>query len=126
MPKTIHSAPSGPEPLGPYSMMTEANGFVFCSGMVAIDPAVGAPIDGDVAAQTHQVMKNIGAILGDIGLGFGDIVKTTIFLADIGDFPVVNEVYAQYVGDSKPARSTIQAGALPGGFDVEVECIAAR
>ncbi len=126
MPKTIHPAPSGPEPMGPYSMMTEANGFVFCSGMVAIDPAAGAPIDGDVVAQTHQVMKNIGAILGDVGLGFDDIVKTTIFLADINDFPAVNEVYGEYVGDSKPARSTFQAGALPGGFAVEIECIAAR
>ena len=126
MPKIIHDAPNGPAPLGPYSILTEANGFVFCSGMVAIDPAIGKPIEGDVSQQTRQVMKNIGAILGDIGLGYDDIVKTTIFLADIADFPVVNEAYAEYVGDSKPARSTIEAGALPGGFDVEIECIAAR
>ena len=126
MPKIIHDAPNGPQPLGPYSILTEANGFVFCSGMIAIDPATGKPIDGDVVAQTHQVMKNIGAVLGDVGLGYDDIVKTTIFLADIADFPLVNEAYAQYVGDSKPARSTIEAGALPGGFAVEVECIAAR
>jgi 2-iminobutanoate/2-iminopropanoate deaminase len=126
MPKIIHDAPNGPQPLGPYSILTEANGFVFCSGMIAIEPATGMPIEGDVVAQTHQVMKNIGAVLGDVGLGYDDIVKTTIFLADIADFPVVNEAYAQYVGDSKPARSTIEAGALPGGFAVEVECIAAR
>jgi len=126
MPKIIHDAPNGPQPLGPYSILTEANGFVFCSGMIAIDPATGKPIEGDVVAQTHQVMKNIGAVLGDIGLGYDDIVKTTIFLADIADFPVVNEAYAQYVGESKPARSTIEAGALPGGFAVEVECIVAR
>jgi 2-iminobutanoate/2-iminopropanoate deaminase len=126
MPKTVHDAPSGPQPLGPYSILTEANGFVFCSGMIAIDPATGKPIDGDVVDETHQVMKNIGAVLGDVGLGYDDIVKTTIFLADIADFPSVNEAYAEYVGDSKPARSTIEAGALPGGFAVEIECIVAR
>ncbi|MEN8238607.1 MAG: Rid family detoxifying hydrolase [Actinomycetota bacterium] len=126
MPKIIHDAPNGPQPLGPYSILTEANGFVFCSGMIAIDPATGKPIDGDVVDQTHQVMKNIGAVLSDIGLGYDDIVKTTIFLADIADFPAVNEAYARYVGESKPARSTIEAGALPGGFAVEVECIVAR
>ncbi len=126
MPKTIHDAPSGPEPLGPYSIVTEANGFVFCSGMISIDPATGEPVEGDVQAQAHQVMKNIGAVLADVGLGYDDIVKTTIFLQDIADFPKVNEVYGEYVGESKPARSTIEAGALPGGFQVEIECIAAR
>ena len=126
MPKTILHAPSGPEPLGPYSIATEAHGFVFLSGSVPIDPATGSGVDGDVSEQTHQVMRNIGAILGDLGLGYDDIVKTTIFLADIGDFAAVNVVYGDYVGDAKPARSTVQAGALPGGFQVEIECIAAR
>jgi 2-iminobutanoate/2-iminopropanoate deaminase len=126
MPKIIHDAPSGPEPLGPYSIVTEANGFVFCSGMVPIDPATGSGIEGDIGAQTHQVMRNIGGVLGDVGLTYDDIVKTTIFLADIGDFPAVNAVYGEYVGEARPARSTIEAGALPGGFSVEIECIAAR
>jgi len=126
MPKIIHDAPSGPEPLGPYSIVTEANGFVFCSGMVPIDPATGTGVDGDIGAQTHQVMRNIGAVLGDVGLTYDDIAKTTIFLADMDDFPAVNAVYGEYVGDAKPARSTIEAGALPGGFRVEIECIAAR
>ncbi|MGI9641525.1 MAG: RidA family protein [Acidimicrobiia bacterium] len=126
MPKIIHDAPSGPEPLGPYSIVTEANGFVFCSGMVPIDPATGSGIEGDIGAQTDQVMRNIGAVLGDVGLTYEDIVKTTIFLADIGDFPAVNAVYGEYVGEARPARSTIEAGALPGGFSVEIECIAAR
>lgn len=126
MPKTIHDAPNGPEPMGPYSIATEANGFVFCSGMVPLDPATGLGVEGDVTAQAHQVMKNIGAVLGDLGLGYDDLVKTSIFLADMSDFADVNAVYGQYVGAAKPARSTIEAGALPGGFLVEIECIAAR
>lgn len=112
--------------MGPYSILTEANGFAFCSGMVALVPETGNAVEGGVVEQTHQVMKNIGAVLGDVGLGFDDIVKTTIFLADIEDFGDVNAVYAEYVGDARPARSTFQAGALPGGFQVEIECIAAR
>lgn len=126
MPKQIHAAPSGPSPIGPYSMVTEANGFVFLSGMVGIDPETGNPVDGGVEEQAHRVMRNIGAVLGDIGLAFDDVVKATIFLADVADFPTVNAVYAGYVGEAKPARSTIQAGALPGGFRVEIEVIAAR
>ncbi|MGI9642363.1 MAG: RidA family protein [Acidimicrobiia bacterium] len=126
MPKTIHDAPNGPTPLGPYSIATEANGLVFVSGMVALVPETGKPLDGDVVAQTHQVMQNIGAVLGDVGLGFDDIVKTTIFVTDMADYPAVNEVYGQYVGESRPARSTIEVSALPGGFLVEIESISAR
>jgi len=126
VPKTIHAAPSGPDPIGPYSVVTEANGFVFLSGQVALDPETGSAAGDEVEAQTHQVMKNIGGILGDVDLEYGDIVKTTIFLTDIADFPLVNAVYGEYVGDARPARSTIEAGALPGGFLVEIECVAAR
>lgn len=126
MPKEIHEAPSGPKPLGPYSIVTEAHGLVFVSGMVAIDPATGEPIPGGVALQTEQVMRNIGAVLGDVGLGYDDIVKTTIFVTDMGDFAVVNDVYGRYVGAAPPARSTVEVLALPGGFAVEIETIAAR
>lgn len=126
MPKRILHAPSGPEPLGPYSIATEALGLVFLSGSVPIDPATGTGVDGSIEEQTHQVMQNIGAVLGDVGLAYDDIVKTTIFLTDMGDFAAVNGVYGEYVGDSKPARSTVEASALPGGFAVEIECIAAR
>ena len=126
MPKTIHDAPSGPTPLGPYSIVTEANGFVFISGMVALVPDTGQPIEGGIEAQTHQVMQNIGAVLDDVGLGYGDIVKTTIFVTDIADFAAVNEIYGEYVGESRPARSTIEVSALPGGFVVEIESISAR
>lgn len=126
MPKKILDTPSGPGALGPYSIATEAHGLVFLSGMVPIDPSSGDRESGGVAKETHRVMKNIGAVLADVGLTYNDIVKTTIFLADINDFSTVNAVYADYVGDAKPSRSTVQAGALPGGFLVEIECIAAR
>ena len=126
MPKQILNAPNGPQPIGAYSIATEANGFVFCSGQVAIDPVTNAPVVGDVAVQAEQVMANIKAILADVGLTFEDVVKTTIFLADIGDFPVVNKIYGDYFESGKPARSTVQAGGLPGGYEVEIELIAAR
>lgn len=126
MPKKILEAPNGPQPLGAYSIATEANGFVFVSGQVAINPASGAPVIGDVAAQARQVMNNVQAVLDDVGLQLEDVVKTTIFLDDIADFPVVNEIYGEYFDAGKPARSTVQVGALPGGYLVEIEVIAAR
>lgn len=127
MPKKILHAPSGPDPLGPYSIATEANGFVFCSGMVPIDPATGSGVEGDIGAQTHRVMRNIGAVLGDVGLTYGDIVKTTIFLADIGDYGTVNDVYGEYFPSEPPARSAVGVAALPKPeFLVEIELIACR
>ena len=126
MPKQIPDIPHGPAALGAYSVATEANGFVFISGQVAIDPATNTKVDGDVAAQTRQILTNYDAILGDLGLTKSDIVKTTIFLADIDDFAGVNQIYGDYFSGANPARSTIQAGALPGGFQVEIEAIAAR
>ncbi len=90
MPKQIHDVPSVPRPIGPYSVATEANGFVFLSGQVSIDPESNEPDHGDVEEQTHRVMRNIGLALGDLGLGYEDIVKTTIFLADMTDYPLVN------------------------------------
>lgn len=126
MPKKILEAPSAPQPLGAYSIATEANGFVFVSGQVAINPETSAPIIGDVSAQARQVMDNITAILSDVGLGLEDVVKTTIFLDDIADFPAVNGIYGEYFAAGKPARSTVQVGALPGGYLVEIEVIAAR
>jgi 2-iminobutanoate/2-iminopropanoate deaminase len=126
MPKSIPPTPSAPAPLAPYSVAAEAAGLVFVSGQVAIDPATGERAPDDVTAQARRVMDNIGTILGDLGLGYEDIAKTTIFLADIGDFPKVNEVYGSYFPSEPPARSTFQAGALPGGFLVEIEVVAAR
>lgn len=112
--------------MGPYSVATEAAGLVFISGQVAVDRVTGERVPDDVAAQAHQVMGNIGALLDDVGLGFADVAKSTIFLADIEDFAVVNEAYASYFESAYPARSTVQVGALPGGFLVEIEVVAAR
>ena len=126
MPKTILDAPSGPAPVGPYSVAVEANGFVFISGQGALDPATNQLVVGGVEAETEQVMKNIGAILADVGLGYEDIAKTTIFLADMDDFPLVNAVYGKYVADAKPARSTVEVARLPLDINVEIEVIAAR
>ena len=126
MPKTVPDVPSAPPALGPYSFAAEAAGLVFFSGQVALDPDTGERGPDDVATQAERVMRNIGAMLGDVGLGYDDIVKTTIFLADMADYPTVNEVYGSYFGTAPPARSAIEAGALPGGFLVEIEVVAAR
>ncbi len=126
MPKKILDLPSAPAPVGPYSVATEANGFVFISGQLGMDTAAGKLVDGGVEAETHQIMKNLASLLGDLGLGYDDIVKTTIFLADMGDFPVVNAAYGEYVDAAKPARSTVQVAALPLGVQIEIEVIAAR
>jgi reactive intermediate/imine deaminase len=126
MPKIIHDSDHAPAPVGPYSVATEANGFVFVSGQVGIDPATGSLAEGGVAAQTRQIMSNIGGILGDVGLAYADIVKATIFVTDMGDFATVNAVYGEFVGEAKPARSTVGVAALPLGVPVEIEVIAAR
>jgi 2-iminobutanoate/2-iminopropanoate deaminase len=126
MPKKILDVSSAPAPVGPYSVATEANGFVFVSGQVGMDTAAGKLVEGGVEAETHQIMKNLAAILDDLGLGYDDIVKTTIFLADMGDFPVVNAAYGEYVDAAKPARSTVEVAALPLGVQIEIEVIACR
>jgi 2-iminobutanoate/2-iminopropanoate deaminase len=126
VPKAVPKVPSGVTPIGPYSTATEAGGLVFISGQVAIDPVTGIREGGDAAAQAVRALENLRLVLGDLHLGFDDVVKTTIFLADIADFGAVNEVYGRCFGALPPARSTVQAGALPGGFLVEIEAIAAR
>ncbi len=127
MPKQAHAVEGAVEPIGPYSVATEANGFVFIAGQVPIDPASNAPVQGGVGAQARRVMENLKAILDGTELTFSDVVKTTIFLADMSDFSVVNGVYGEYFDDGDyPARSTVQVAALPGGYLVEIEAIAAR
>jgi 2-iminobutanoate/2-iminopropanoate deaminase len=126
VPKIIPQLENAPQPVAPYSIATEANGLVFISGQVAIDPT-GGPTPTDIQDQTDLVLRNIGSILSELGLGYTDVVKATAFLADIRDFALFNEVYARYFDSEPPARSTIQAGALPAPqFRVEIEVIAAR
>ncbi len=126
MTKRVLDTPSAPAAMGPYSVAVEAAGLVFISGQVAIDPTTGERAPDDVAAQTGQIMSNLGAILGDVGLGFADIVKTTIFLTDMANFPIVNEVYGKRFETEPPARATVEVAALPGGFLVEIEVVASR
>ena len=112
-----------PAALGPYSQAYKANGFVFISGQGGIDPAQGALVEGGVEAQTLQAMKNIEAILKEAGTDFSKVVKTTCFLADMGDFAKFNAIYAEYF-TSKPARSCVAVKTLPANFLVEIEVIA--
>ena len=113
-----------PEAIGPYSQATSAGGFLFTAGQIALDPATMQVVEGDVSAQAVLAMKNLTAVLANAGCGWKDVVKTTIFLADMADFAQVNEVYASYLGDARPARSTVAAAGLPRNVRVEVECIA--
>ncbi|MCX5755523.1 MAG: RidA family protein [Gemmatimonadetes bacterium] len=113
-----------PEAIGPYSQATKAGGFLFTAGQIALDPATTQVVAGDVAAQCERVMTNLGAVLKQAGCEWKDVVKTTIFLVDMTDFAQVNEVYARYLGDTKPARSTVAVAGLPRGVRVEIECVA--
>ena len=122
-PRTIQTA-RAPAAIGPYSQAVAANGFLFTAGQIALDPASGQVVDGDVVAQTERVLANLEAVLAEGGVGFADVVKTTVFLADMADFPRMNEVYGRAFGSARPARSTVQAAGLPRGVLVEIEAIA--
>jgi len=113
-----------PEPKGPYSPAIRAGGFVFVSGQGPIDPATSALVKGDVRQQTKLVLENVSAILGAAGSSLDRVVKTNVYLSDIGDFAAMNEVYATFFTTEPPARTTIQAAALPLGIDVEIDVIA--
>lgn len=124
--KKIHVTENAPAPIGPYSQAVESGGFLFCSGQIALDPKSGEVLQGSVSEQTELVMKNVGAVLKQAGLGFENVIKTTIFLTDMADFPAVNEVYGRHLQDQPPARSTVAVQGLPKGVKVEVEVIARR
>jgi 2-iminobutanoate/2-iminopropanoate deaminase len=115
---------SAPAAIGPYSQGIVANGFLFTAGQIALDPATGQIVEGDVVAQTRRVLANLAAILETVGAGWNDVVKTTIFLQDMRDFGQVNEVYAEALGAARPARSTVQVSALPRGVLVEIDAVA--
>ena len=117
---------SAPAAIGPYSQATEQQGWVYCSGQVGLDPKSGALVAGGIEAETRRALENLREVLAQAGLCFHDIVKTTIFLADLGDFDVVNRIYGEHFSAPYPARSTVQAAALPRKARVEIEAIAMK
>ena len=124
--KKVIATTAAPGAIGPYSQAIEANGFVFASGQIPIDPATGAFVPGGVEEQAEQVLKNMKAVLAAADCTLSDVVKTTVFLTDMGDFAKVNAVYGKYFTDLCPARSAVQVGALPKGALIEMEAIAAK
>jgi 2-iminobutanoate/2-iminopropanoate deaminase len=122
--KIVHTD-KAPAAIGPYSQGIVANGFLFTAGQIAIDPATGQVEPGNVAAQTERVMANLAAVLATVGASWKDVVKTTVYLHDMNEFPVVNEVYGKALGDARPARSTVQVSALPRGVLVEIDAVVA-
>jgi 2-iminobutanoate/2-iminopropanoate deaminase len=113
-----------PQAIGPYSQAVMVDGWVYCSGQIALDPATGQVVVGDVAAQTDRALINMAAVLHAAGASLATVVKTTVFLSDMGDFTAMNEVYAKHFGDHRPARSTIAAAGLPRSVRVEIDCVA--
>ncbi len=120
----VITAPDAPAAIGPYSHAIHAGPFVFCSGQTPLDPATGKLVEGDVEAQTHQVFKNVRAVLSAAGLTLQDVAKSTVYLKDMGDFQKMNVIYEAAFAPHKPARTTIQAGKLPLDCRVEIEVIA--
>ena len=113
-----------PQAIGPYSQAVMVDGWVYCSGQIALDPATGQVVIGDVAAQTDRALTNLAAVLHAAGASLASVVKTTVYLQDMGDFIAMNEVYARHFGDHRPARSTIAAAGLPRSVRVEIDCVA--
>lgn len=122
--KTVVSSDRAPQAIGPYSQAIKANGFLFVSGQIPLDPITGQIVYGGIEAQTHQVLANLQAILEKEGLGFANVVKTTVFLKNMDDFAVMNKVYSQHFVEEPPARACVQAAKLPRDVHVEIELIA--
>lgn len=122
--RNVISTPHAPKAIGPYSQAIKANGFVFVSGQVAIDPATQQVVAGDAAAQTERIMQNLSAILQAAGSRLEDVVRSTVFLKNMGDFAAMNEVYGRYFTSAPPARSTVEVARLPKDVLVEIDVIA--
>jgi 2-iminobutanoate/2-iminopropanoate deaminase len=122
--KQIIKTADAPQAIGPYSQAVVAGGFVFASGQIPIDPATGQFVEGGIAEQTEQVLRNVSNLLEAAGTSLARVVKTTVFLADMGDFAAMNETYARFFGENPPARSTVQAARLPRDARVEIEVVA--
>lgn len=125
MTKEIVSTDKAPAAIGPYSQAVAAGGFLFCSGQVGLDPRTGNLVPGGVQPETERALENLKAVLAARGLGFEDVVKTTVFLATMDEFGKMNEVYGKHFASKPPARATVAAAGLPKGARVEVECVAA-
>ena len=125
MPTKYVSTSDAPHPIGPYSQGVISGGFLFCSGQIALDPHTGEIVEGDVAVQTERVLQNLVAVLHAAKMGPENVVKTTVYLADMADFPRMNEIYSRFLGQKPPARTTIQAAGLPRGVRVEIDVVAA-
>lgn len=119
-------APGAPKAVGPYSHAMVVGDLIFCSGQIPLDPVTGELVTGDIAAQTGRIIDNMVAVLTASGSALDQVVKTTVFLTDMGDFTAMNEVYAARFGDHRPARSTIAVAGLPKGARIEIECVAIR
>lgn len=119
------STSSAPAAIGPYSQAVRAGSLLFVSGQIPLDPATGKIVEGDLAAQTHRVFQNLGAILHAAGASFENVVRTTVYLADMNDFPAMNEIYGTYFSSPAPARATVQAARLPRDARLEIDLIAA-
>ncbi len=122
--KVVIVTPNAPQAVGPYSQGIQAGGFIFTAGQLGLDPASGAFAGEDITAQTRQALRNLQAVLEAAGSGLDGVVKTTIFVVDMGDFKTVNAIYAEFFADEPPARSTVQVAALPLGGLVEIEMVA--
>jgi len=123
--KKIVSTDQAPKAIGPYSQAVVSNGFAFLSGQIPLDPATGQLIGGDIAQQTERVLENLKAVLTACGSSMEQVVKTTVYLKDMGEFAAMNEVYARYFPEGPPARATVEAARLPRDVRVEIDCIAA-
>ena len=125
MPLKKITTDQAPGAIGPYSQAIIANGFLFTAGQIPLDPAAGRIVDGGIVEQTDRVMENLQEVLRAAGASWNDVVKTTVYLHDLAHFPTVNEVYGKWLGDARPARSTVQVAALPRGALVEIDVVAA-
>ncbi|PRY15055.1 2-iminobutanoate/2-iminopropanoate deaminase [Pontibacter ummariensis] len=126
MAHTIINSPNAPAPIGPYSQATMANGVLYVSGQIAFDPQSGDLVNDSIENETHQVMKNLQAILQEAGMDFGNVLKCTIFVKDLNNFGRINETYGSYFNSNPPARETVEVSRLPKDVNVEISCIAAK
>jgi len=122
--RRVIATSNAPAAIGPYSQAVVQDGWLWCSGQIALDPATGELVHGDVATETERVLDNLGAVLAEAGADFSSVVKTTIYLADMADFATVNEVYGARFAEAPPARAAVEVAGLPKGVRVEIDCVA--